>query len=164
MKVKKEVFDQLVSCLGSSDHSNLEQLATIRGLFGYEFDSLGDRAGRALSWYEDDVSKVFEQLYWAPDEVEFNRRHEKYMSDGVLSDEERKTLRSNLRKRALDDMTLGINVFVQHIKHRNKQLTIIFIDQGYLGDPEYPVYLHGVFKTFEEGIKDLCHRGEFLGD
>ena len=164
MKVKKKVFDRLLSCLGSA---NAEQREIINEIFGDDFDGLGDWAGIFLhesAWDQDDVSMVLEQLYWAPDEVEFNRRHERYMSDGVLSDEELEALRSNLREKAYDYMGYAPSVFVQHIKHRNKQLTIFLIDDGDIRDSEYRIYLDGVFETFEEGIKALYSDGEFLGD
>ena len=164
MKVKKEVFDRLLACLGSA---NAEQSDIINEIFGDDFDGLGEHAGIFLhesAWDQDDVLGVFEQLYWTPDEVEFNRRHEKYMSDGVLSDEEQKTLRSNLRARAYDDMGFAPSVFIQHIKHRNKQLTMFLIDDGDIRDSGYSIYLHGVFETFEEGVKVLYSDGELLGD
>ena len=58
----------------------------------------------------------------------------------------------------------GQSVFVQHIKHRNKQLTMFLIDDGDIRDSEYRIYLDGVFETFEEGIKALYSNGEFLSD
>ena len=164
MKVKKEVFDRLKSCLGPS-YKNPQQAEIIDSIVGPELRNAGDFFGTflyAFHWTEpddDDVYAVFERMYW---ETGFEERIDKYYDDGIMSTEERDAFRSHVMNRAAEEIGFTSNILTLRIEYQKQHVVVFTQDAGDPRDSEYSVTLVGVFKTEDEAVKTLYSNGVFV--
>ena len=167
MKVKKKIFDRLLSCLGPSG-ANPEQSEIIEAIYGDELRWAGDVYGIFIheSYFlepdGDDVYGALENLYYDSPDVDLDEREKKYLSDYVLSAEEMDAVRSCVIDRISDSSHDAPAVFVERIEYGRQNLFMFVFHQGDVRDPDYAVSLDGVFKTEDEAVKTLYSNGVFV--